>query len=131
MPGLAQSGSNPFQFSLGWLLGYVTIMALVSAGLLYGRYAAISTYGSGAAQTEWNEWRDDATAMSKGTGPVKRRVPRSTRPPALVLMQDYFLVCFVGALLLSTVLYGTFMVFVRGAFGTAGQFVDRSPPERK
>ena len=51
-------------------------------------------------------------------GPVKRREPKSLEPPALVLMRDHFAVCLGLALLLSTVLFGTFMFFVRGALAS-------------
>jgi hypothetical protein len=58
--------------------------------------------------------------MAQGAGPVKRRVPGSLEPPALVLMRDHFAVCLGFALLLSTVLFGTFMFFVRGAMWSGG-----------
>lgn len=126
MSGKLPTPQTAFPFSLAWLLAYITIMALVSGGLIYGRSQALAIYGSEIAQEEWDAWREDAKAMAQGVGPVKRREPRSVRPPALVLMQDYFVICLVGAMLLTTVLFGTFMFFVRGAFGPAGDFVDRS-----
>jgi hypothetical protein len=109
-----------------WLLAYLAVMALVAAGLFYGRGQSVASYGTAAAQTEWDEWRSDAKDMAMGAGPVKRREPKSPEPPALVLMRDHFAACLGLALLLSTVLFGTFMVFIRGALGSGGQFVDRS-----
>ncbi|MCI0359838.1 MAG: hypothetical protein L0211_15280 [Planctomycetaceae bacterium] len=106
---------SPFQFSLGWLLAYLAVMALVSAGVTYGRRQALATYGTDQAQTDWDTWRADVKEMPAGVGPVKRREPGSTEPPALVLMRDHFAVCLGLALLLSTVLFGTFMFLIRGA----------------
>lgn len=106
---------SPFQFSLGWLLAYLTVMAAISAGLAYGRWQALATYGTPEAKTQWEDWRKDAAKMAQGPGPVKRRAPKSPEPPALVLMRDHFAACLVLALLLSTVLFGTFMFFLRGA----------------
>jgi hypothetical protein len=100
---------------IGWLLAYLVIIALVVAGVIYGRTRALEIYGSPAAQAEWDQWRADAQKMAQQPSVVKRRVPGSVEPPALVLMRDYFAVCLAGALLLSTILFGTFMVFVRGA----------------
>jgi hypothetical protein len=83
------------------------------------RAMAIEVYGTVEAQAEWNTWREDATKMAEQPSVVKRRAPKSAQPPALVLMRDYFAVCLGGALVLSTVLFGTFMMLVRGAFGRA------------
>jgi hypothetical protein len=101
--------------SLIWLAAYVAVMALVVGGLLYGRSQAIAVYGSGEAQQQWDTWRDDAKEMAAGAGPVKRREPKSAEPPALVLMRDHFLACAALAVLLSSVLFATFMFFLRGA----------------
>lgn len=108
--------SNPFQFSLAWLLAYITVMALVCGGMAYGRWQAFHTYGTEAEQMNWRTWRiDTAIEQTHGTGPVQRKTPKSDEPPALVLMRDYFAVCLGGSLLLSSVLFGTFMIFIRGA----------------
>jgi hypothetical protein len=112
---MTEQPPNPLRFNLAWLVVYVALMALVIAGVIYGRNRAMEIYGSTTAQAEWDAWRDDAKRMAEQPSPVKRRVPGSAEPPALVLMRDYFAVCLIGALLLSTVLFGTFMVFIRGA----------------
>jgi hypothetical protein len=106
---------RPFQFSVAWLLAYLAAMALVIAGLTIGRSQLLKTYGTVEAKAEWDAWRQDAKEMAEGAGPVKRREPKSLEPPALVLMRDHFAACLGLALLLSTVLFGTFMFFLRGA----------------
>ena len=105
--------------NLSWLLAYVAILAIVIGGVFYGRAQAKMIYGSQAAQSEWESWREDTKKMAEGAGPVKRRVPKSAEPPALVLMRDHFAICLAGSVLLTSVLFGTFMVFIRGAFSPA------------
>jgi hypothetical protein len=102
-----------------WLFAYLLIIALVVGAVIYGRQRALEVYGSAAAQGEWDQWRADAREMAEQPSTVKRRAPQSVEPPALVLMRDYFAVCLAGALILSTVLFGTFMVLVRGALQTS------------
>lgn len=100
-----------------WLVAYIAVVVLVAGGVFYGRAQALAIYGSQEAQVQWDRWRDDAKKMSETPGPVTRRVPGSAEPPALVLMRDHFAVCLAGAVLLTSVLFGTFMAFIRGAFG--------------
>jgi hypothetical protein len=119
------AGTNPFQFSLTWLLVYITVMALVCGGLVYGRWQAFQTYGTDEAKDDWKLWR--FTVRFDESGPVQRKVPKSAEPPALVLMRDHFVVCLAGALLLSSVLFGTFMVFIRGALAPAPQSPNPDP----
>ena len=101
--------------SLGWLAAYVAVIALVVGGVSYMRIVAMAVYGTPQAQSEWDTWREDVKGLEQQPYPVKRRVPKSAEPPALVLMRDYFGVCLTIAIVLSTVLFGTFMVLVRGA----------------
>ena len=94
----------------------IRLVALIMGGVFYGRRQALAIYGSAGAQEEWDAWRADAKKMAEQPGTVKRACRKSAEPPALVLMRDYFAVCLGLAMLLSTVLFGTFMFFVRGAF---------------
>ena len=101
-----------------WVAAYIVLVAAVVAGVFYARQQALATYGTAGAQAEWDAWREDARRLAEESGPVKRRVPRSEAPPALVLMRDHFGVCLGLALVLSTVLFGTLMLFVRGAISS-------------
>jgi hypothetical protein len=104
--------------TLLWLMAYLAMLAAVAGGVVRIRARAIAAYGTTEAQAEWTVWRDDAQKMADQPGPVRRRAPKSAEPPALVLMRDHFGVCLTIALVLSTVLFGTFMMFVRGALNT-------------
>lgn len=104
--------------TLFWLLIYLAILAAVAGAMFWVRGSALAVYGTPAAQAEWDTWREDAKQLAEDTGPVKRRFPKSAQPPALVLMRDHFAVCLGLALVLSTVLFGTLMLFVRGALAT-------------
>ena len=101
--------------SIGWLVAYAAVIAIVVGGMNYMRSVALAVYGTPQAQTEWDTWRKDVKELEKQPYPVKRRMPKSAEPPALVLMRDYFGVCLTIAIVLSSVLFGTFMVLVRGA----------------
>jgi hypothetical protein len=118
------------RFRLLDLVLLIILLAAVTGGLFYARSEAFRVYGDEAAQTEWDAWREDAKELAKGKGPVARRAPKSVSPPALTLMRDYFGICLIISLLLSSVLFLTFLSFLRGAF-TAQPFVDRSLPEPK
>jgi len=100
---------------MGWLAAYVVVLTLVVGGVSYMRSVAFAVYGTPQAQREWDTWREDVKELEKQPYPVKRRAPKSAEPPALVLMRDYFGVCLVIAIVLSSVLFGTLMVLVRGA----------------
>jgi hypothetical protein len=110
------------------------MLAAVIGGMVHVRGMAMEIYGTPQAQAEWDAWRDDAQKMADDPSVVQRRAPKSVQPPALVLMRDYFAVCLGGAVLLSSVLFGTFMIFVRGAMqsrvGSAqqGKHGGHSPP---
>jgi hypothetical protein len=120
--------------NLGWLLAYLAVISLIVGGLFYGRSQALAVYGSQQAQTDWDTWRADATKMAEQPGPVKRRAPKSVEPPALVLMRNHFASCLGLAVLLSSVLFGTFMIFIRGALSAPGPrplHADSRPPDSR
>lgn len=109
------------------VLGLVVVVALAVGGMMWARQQAMRTYGSAAAQEEWDAWRKVAIDQAEGNGPVIRKVPRSAEPPALVLMRDHFGSCLGAALLAAVGLYGTFAVLLRGAFQTR---IDPGAPDQ-
>ncbi len=115
----AERSSGYFAYAVYGAL-YLLVLGTVVSGSFYARSWAISVYGSPQAQAQWNEWRAGAAKLST-EGPVKRRVPKSDKPPALVLATTYFGVCLTIALLLTTVLFATAIYFVQGVLGLPGR----------
>ena len=90
------------------------IMGAVVWSLMAARQWALTKHATAESASDWQTWRDDVQQQQTRPGPVRRRVPQSAEPPALVLMRDYFVVCLVGAVLFVTVLYWVTAWFVRG-----------------
>ena len=105
---------------------YALVLSGVLSGCLYARSWTVSVYGTPEAQAEWNEWRAGAAKLSTD-GPVKRRIPKSDKPPALVLATTYFGVCLTIAMLLTTVLFATAVYFVQGVLRSPGIVRKESP----
>lgn len=100
-----------------WFFAYLFCVGGVLFGISSGRKSAIELYGNESAQAEWNDWRDAATTQSRDeTSPVKRRAPKSEMPPALALMNDYYISCVVFCLIMVTALFAATMFLVRGVF---------------
>jgi hypothetical protein len=108
---------------------YVLLLAGVIGGSFYARSWAIAVYGSPQAQAQWDQWRAGAERLST-EGPVKRRVPKSDKPPALVLATAYFGVCLTIVLVLTTVLFATAVYFVQGVLRSPGEARNQNEPRR-
>jgi hypothetical protein len=96
-----------------WLALLLVALAGVAVGMFRVRDVVLST-ATAESQQEWDQWRESVREGDANMGPVARRVPKSVEPPALVLLRDHFFVCLAIALVLSTVLLGTFILFARG-----------------
>ena len=120
--GITCELKQPLDHILHLLLGGV------ASGSFVARSWAISVYGSPEAQTEWEAWRAGAEKLST-TGPVKRRVPKSDKPPALILATTYFGICLTIVLLLSTVLFATAVYFVQGVLRSPGGMRKEGKPQ--
>lgn len=101
--------------NLVWMIAYLLTMVLIVVGLRSYRDNAIAAYSSVEANRHWNDWRSAASNL-EATSPVHRRAPKSDEPPPLVLMRDHFPACLGISLLLSSCLFGWFMICARGAF---------------
>jgi hypothetical protein len=108
---------------------FLAALAATGWGMLRARAWAFATYGGSESQVEWEEWREDVKKNAENPAYVKRRMPKSVEPPALVLMRDYFPVCMAGSLALTGVLAGAFLFFIRGAASPSQPFVDRTAPD--
>ena len=99
---------------VAWLLLFLVLLGGVAWLMSHVRSTTLFSAAGDNSQEEWNQWREAVQHDKASMGPVQRRVPRSAEPPALVLLRDYFVVCLSGALVLSSVLFGAFVLFLRG-----------------
>jgi hypothetical protein len=102
-----------------WILALLILIlgevALVS-WLRDSRQTWIDNNSTPTAQASWDQYRKDAAKQTgePGTGPVKRRVPKSSEPPFVVLLRDHFGVVQTAAVVFSTVLYLFALILIRG-----------------
>ena len=89
------------------LLGLVTVLVTV-------RRQTLASFDTPHARDEWETWRLEAGKQDGITTSVERRVPVSSSPPTLVLLRDYFGICVVVAVTLSSALYWSIALMVRG-----------------
>ncbi|MBM4000550.1 MAG: hypothetical protein FJ297_13615 [Planctomycetes bacterium] len=94
---------------------YALVIAAIVAGTFHARRAALETYGTEQAEADWQTWVREARRQ-ESEGPVRRRAPESARPPAAVLMGEYFGTCLTGAILMGSALYWSFAGLTYGAF---------------
>jgi hypothetical protein len=90
------------------------MLGAVAWSLAEARRSALTELATPQSIDDWQTWRDDVVRQQTEPGPIARRVPKSAEPPGLVLMRDYFVVCLVGALLFTSLLYWVLVWFVRG-----------------
>lgn len=126
----------PYANAAIWL-GYLAVAAATLGSLVAARSWAISELGSPAALAEWQRWRDDETArQGEPSAGVQRRPPKSDQPPTLILLRDHFAAVAVSTLLVTSFLYGFFVVIARGVardrarpVASAAPDAPRSPPD--
>ena len=82
-----------------WIAGYALLLITIVACSFAIRSNILSEMSTPAAESEWNRWRAEAAKQDGSTGPVQRTVPKSSEPPLLILMRDYFAASLVGLLL--------------------------------
>ena len=99
--------------NLIWSLLYIAMVAVIVWQMSEVRTSLMVRLSTPEAQADWEQWRTDTTKP----GPVARRQPKSTEPPALVLMRDYHGICLGAAVFFSSLLFLVTMLLVRGAFG--------------
>ncbi|MEX0612836.1 MAG: hypothetical protein WD738_22820 [Pirellulales bacterium] len=97
-----------------WIIGYAVGSCIVVWSMLAARDRAITELSTPQSVAQWQAWRTDVEQQQTTPGPVQRRVPKSSQPPALILMRDYFAVSLVGAVLFSTLLYWVIAWLVTG-----------------
>ena len=100
---------------------YVVMLGGVVGGLFYVRNWSRTTFDNPNAQEEWETWRQAVQDQKATNGSVSRRVPKSPAPPSLVLLNDYFTVCLIISVVLSSVLFATFAFVINGVLTNPGQ----------
>ena len=102
-----------------WVLALL-ILILGEVALVWwlrdSRETWIANNSTVAVQESWEKYREDAAKQdgSAGAGPVKRKVPKSSEPPFVVLLRDHFGVVQTAAVVFSTVLYLFALILIRG-----------------
>jgi len=102
-----------------WILALL-VLILGEVALVWwlrdSRQTWIDNNSTPAVLESWKAWGDDAAKQTgaPGTGPVKRRAPKSAEPPFVVLLRDHFGVVQTAAVVFSTVLYLFALILIRG-----------------
>jgi hypothetical protein len=102
-------------WALALLIFIVGEIALVS-WLRDSRQTWIDNNSTPEVQASWKAWKNDAKKQdgTAGAGPVKRREPKSSEPPFVVLLRDHFGVVQAAAVVFSAVLYLFALILIRG-----------------
>ena len=95
-------------------IGYVLLLVAIVWALLAARNWALTELATPKSVRQWQAWREDVEQQQSQRVPVRRSVPKSVEPPALVLMRDYFVVSLVGAVLFTSLLYWVIAWFITG-----------------
>ncbi len=119
MMHLSKRGGVVLVLALGlWMLAIAALM-------LRARSWALDELATPQARTQWQAWRQAVAEDNQAeSAAVRRRVPQSTEPPALVLLRDYFAVILGGALFFGTLLFLVTVALFRGALRKASPSPD-------
>jgi hypothetical protein len=93
------------------------LIGVVIASMFAVRTTTLRDLSTPEAKAQWEAWRQ-AEPNRTETGPVKRRPPASSEPPALVLLRDYFPVMLAAAVVFASLLFAAIAISVRGALST-------------
>jgi hypothetical protein len=97
-----------------WIAGYCVLVAAILFAMVSVRNRVLQSAAANGSVGNWQAWREDVARQQSSPGPVQRRIPESSEPPALVLMRDHFAVSLAGALIFSTALYWVLAWFISG-----------------
>jgi hypothetical protein len=90
-------------------------------GLYAWRDTRLAVLSTPEARRQWENFREDVRRQTGRSGPVQRKVPRSTEPPELVWLRDYAPLAATAWVVLAGVLGGVLAVFVLGVAGSAAE----------
>jgi hypothetical protein len=97
-----------------WIVGYAVMTVTVVWTMFAARDRALEQLSTAQSVAQWQAWREDVRQQQTQPSSVQLRVPKSSEPPALVLMRDHFAVSMFGAVLFSTALYWVLAWFISG-----------------
>jgi hypothetical protein len=102
-----------------WLVGYLALAGFVVWEMRQWRESIVLDLSTPKAQADWNQWRAEAAKDDGKHSPVQRAVPKSSEPPTLILMRDYFPACLIGLLIPLSALYAFIAWLVCGVLRPA------------
>jgi hypothetical protein len=101
----------------GYIAAYLIMLVSVIVLVVQARSTTLRDMDTPEAHAQWQRWRE-AEPNQSASGPVLRRPPSATEPPALLLMRDHFAVVMSGSVIFSSLLFAAIMMAVRGVFST-------------
>ena len=113
--------------TLCWVVGYLFTIATIFYGLSTVRQRQLASTDI-EQENSWQQWRDAAAIQAEGSGPVKRKIPKSTLPPIRVLFADHYKTITAAAIFFGSFLYGMVYFFARAIMtGDRGKFPGSDP----
>ena len=96
---------------------YLATMASVAGLLWRARTWATAELSRASSVDEWQKWKADVLENNAAPdAPVKRRMPKSDEPPALVLLRDGFAGVLGATLVVASFIYAVAAFFTWGIF---------------
>lgn len=99
------------------LAAWMVFVALPPLGLTMVRERLLAWQSSPAVQAEWDRFREAMREETDGSGPVKRKVPKSAEPPLKVWLRDYFELAIVTWVVFGSIVFLVTWGLARGALG--------------
>lgn len=107
------------------LATWLAAVVVPPVALVVWREHRLADLAGPEAQARWDAFRDDMRLQTGTTGPVQRKVPRSSEPPELVWLRDYLLLAIIAWVTLGGVLGGFLAALAVGIARTASTAEDR------
>lgn len=99
---------------LWYIIGYLALLVVIITAMFQLRRSVITQQSTPQAMADWENWREDVRRQQGEQASIRRAVPKSGEPPALVLMRDYFAACIAIVVAFGSVIYGILAWFVNG-----------------
>lgn len=120
LPSSSRRTSANSIWAVPLIIGILMIAASLG-GLWMIRVRAMAAYATPQAQEDWEAWRTAVATGKAGDPAVKRRVPKSSEPPTLVLLRDHFFVCASLLVITEAALLATLSIMLMGSFRTSNE----------